>query len=131
MEGIEVRVRYCDVDKMNVVYYGKYFDYIEWSRTELLRQTGLTNKELEEKGIGLPIISVSGNYKSPARYDDVLIVKSYLKKKPEGLRLTLSYEIKNKKTAELIFEGESTHVCVDMKTMRPIRFPVEIQNLIK
>lgn len=125
----EIRVRYCDIDRMDIVYYGKYFDYIEWARTEFLRSNKLTNKELEEKGIGLPVYSVSGKYKSPSHYDDVLLVETFVKEL-KGIRITLGYVISKQEDDSIVFEGETTHVVVNLKSMKPTKLPAELENIL-
>lgn len=129
MHKTKIRVRYCDVDRMDIVYYGKYFDYIEWARTEFLRSKGISNKEFEDKGIGLPVNEVVGKYKFPCRYDDLIEVKTFVKES-KGIRLTLGYEIKSLMNDKICFEGESTHVVVDLNTMRPTRIPKEIEEIL-
>ena len=70
---IQVRVRYSETDQMGVVYHGNYIPYFEIGRVEWLRDKGISYKSLEENGIALPIVSMTLNYKKPARYDDLLI----------------------------------------------------------
>lgn len=84
---INVRVRYSETDQMSVVYHGNYIPYFEMGRVEWLRNKGISYKSLEESGIALPIVSMTINYKKPARYDDLLTVitkfKSYTTVKVE------------------------------------------------
>jgi acyl-CoA thioester hydrolase len=65
---------------MGVVYHGNYIPYFEIGRVEWLRDKGISYKSLEENGIALPIVSMTLNYKKPARYDDLLTVKTKFKK---------------------------------------------------
>jgi len=71
-----VRVRYAETDQMAVVYYANYFVWFEVGRTDLLRQSGWSYRELEAEGIGLPVIEAHCEYRQPARYDDELEVHS-------------------------------------------------------
>jgi len=79
-----VRVRYGETDQMGVVYHGNYASYFEIARTEWLRNLGVTYKELENKGIMLPVISLFFNFIKSAKYDDVLTIIVILKKKTFG-----------------------------------------------
>ena len=65
-----VRVRYAETDRMGVVYYANYLVWFEVGRTDWLRQTGWTYREMERDGISLPVIEAQCEYRQPARYDD-------------------------------------------------------------
>ena len=117
----EIRVRYGETDQMGIVYHANYAVYFEVGRTEWLRAFGLTYKGMEEEGIMLPVISLSINYKNSARYDDVLKVKTRLKKIP---KVTIEFEyILQKKSGELLATGSTILAFVDMKHNRPTRCP--------
>ena len=73
---LQYRVPYADTDQMGYVYYANYFIYFERGRNELMRAMNFTYKELEDMGIGLPVIEAHSNYRSPARYDDLLTVEA-------------------------------------------------------
>jgi acyl-CoA thioester hydrolase len=75
-----VRVRYSETDQMGVVYHN-YAMYFEMGRVEWLRNLGISYKWMEESGIMLPVVSLNINYKKPARYDDLLKVKTIFKVK--------------------------------------------------
>jgi acyl-CoA thioester hydrolase len=116
-----VRVRYAETDQMGVVYHGNYAQYFEMGRVEWLRNLGLTYKEMESRGIMLPVVSLSLNFKKPARYDDLLTVKTIFKKQ-ESVKIEFDYEIYNEQ-GELLTTGNSVLVFVDMKTGRPVTPP--------
>lgn len=117
----KVRVRYAETDQMGVVYHGNYAQYFEMGRVEWLRNLGLSYAYMEQNGIMLPVVSLTINYKKPARYDDLLTVRTILKKQ-ESVRIEFDYEIYNEKT-ELLTTGNSVLVFVDMKTGRPVSPP--------
>ena len=71
-----IRVRYGETDQMGYVYYGNYALYYEVGRVELLRKLGISYKDLEQQGIGLPVLSLDIKYIKPARYDDLLTIKT-------------------------------------------------------
>ena len=114
----QVRVRYAETDQMGVVYHGNYAQYFEMGRVEWLRNMGVSYKWMEENGVMLPVVSLSMNYKKPARYDDLLTVKTILKSQT-SVKIEFDYEIYNEKE-ELLTTGYSMLVFVDMKTGRPI-----------
>uniref|UniRef100_UPI004048D87E acyl-CoA thioesterase n=1 Tax=Flavobacterium sp. TaxID=239 RepID=UPI004048D87E len=95
-------------------------DY-EMGRVEWLRNMGLSYKWMEENGVMLPVVSLSMDYKKPARYDDVLTVKTILKSQT-SVKIEFDYEIYNDKL-ELLTTGYSMLVFVDMKTGKPMLPP--------
>lgn len=117
----QVRVRYAETDQMGVVYHGNYAQYFEMGRVEWLRNLGVSYKWMEENGIMLPVVSLSMNYKKPARYDDLITVKTIFKSQT-SVKIEFDYEIYNE-LGELLTIGNSILVFVDMKTGRPILPP--------
>ena len=113
----QVRVRYSETDQMGVVYHGNYAQYFEMGRVEWLRNLGLSYKFMEENGIMLPVVSLTMNYKKPARYDDLIRVKTIFKSQT-SVKIEFDYEIFNEKD-ELLTTGTSMLVFVDMKSGRP------------
>ena len=71
-----LRVRYAETDQMGVVYHANYLVWFEVGRTDLLRQLGWTYREMEKTGVRLPVIEVECTYRSPARYDDEIEVRT-------------------------------------------------------
>lgn len=117
----KVRVRYAETDQMGVVYHGNYAQYFEMGRVEWLRNLGVSYKWMEENGIMLPVVSLNINYKKPARYDDLLTVKTIFKNQT-SVKIEFDYEIYNENN-ELLTIGNSVLVFVDMKTGRPVTPP--------
>ena len=125
----QVRVRYAETDQMGVVYHGNYAQYFEMGRVEWLRNMGVSYKWMEENGVMLPVVSLSMNYKKPARYDDLLTVKTILKSQT-SVKIEFDYEIHNEQN-ELLTTGYSMLVFVDMKTGRPMLPPDYVLEKIK
>ncbi|MGP8214810.1 MAG: acyl-CoA thioesterase [Bacteroidia bacterium] len=119
------RVRYADTDRMGYVYYGNYAAYYETGRVEALRTIGLSYKEMEEKGIMLPVLSFQIQYFKPAFFDDLLTIKTSLTELPKGLRITFHYEIWNEKNV-CLNKGETVHAFVKADGGRPIPIPHEV-----
>ena len=112
-----VRVRYSETDQMGVVYHGNYAQYFEMGRVEWLRNIGISYKRMEEDGIMLPVVSLNINYKKPARYDNLLRVKTIFKSQTT-VKIEFDYEIYNEEE-ELLTIGKSILVFVNIKTGRP------------
>lgn len=127
-DEIQIRVRYGETDQMGVVYHGNYALYLEMGRIEWLRKLGVSYKGMEENGIMLPVISLQINYKKPARYDDVINVKTQLKKRPTA-KIEFEYEITNE-DGEILTTADTTLVFMDMKSNRPVKAPKYILDLL-
>src|ERR1700730_7962372 len=106
---IQVRVRYAETDRMGLLHHANYLVYFEQARTELLRTLGVTYKDLEDQGYLLVLTKVEGRYKRPARYDDVLTIRT-LVEKTTAVRIDHRYEVI--RDGELLAEGSSTLACV-------------------
>ena len=116
-----IRVRYAETDQMQVVYHGNYAQYCEIGRTEWLRSMDITYKKMEEKGIMLPVISLSTKFIKPALYDDVLCITTVLNKTPT-VKIEFDYKITNQNN-ELIAKGNSVLAFLNKETKRPMRCP--------
>ena len=125
---IQIRVRYSETDQMRVVYHGNYAQYFEIGRVEWLRNEGITYKSMEENGIMLPVVSLTMNYKKPARYDEVLTLKTILKNRTT-VKIEFDYELYNE-NEELLTTANSILVFVDMKTGKPISPPPYILSVL-
>jgi acyl-CoA thioester hydrolase len=90
-----IRVRYAEADPMNVVYYGNYAQYFEVARVESLRNLGISYKMIEEMGIMLPVVELNIKYLRPAKYDDLLTIKSVIKELPIDHRIQFDQEVYN------------------------------------
>ncbi|MCF6269640.1 MAG: acyl-CoA thioesterase [Melioribacteraceae bacterium] len=117
-----IRVRYADTDKMQFVYNGKYLEYFEVGRTELLRSMGLPYSEIEKGGHQLPLIEANLKYKKPAVYDDLLDVEASVSS-PYSAKVHIEYRITHHETKELICEGYTSHVFINADSKRPTRPP--------
>ncbi len=133
IEGkIKIRVSYADTDQMGVVYYARYLEYFERGRNELFRELGLPYCELENQGIMLPAIEAHCEYKRGAKYDEVITVKTFLKKF-QGVRIRMDYEIFDEENTPLV-TGYTVHTFVNTqgKVMKPpknfIKIVKEVEN---
>lgn len=117
---VTYRVPYADTDQMGVVYYANYLVLFERGRNELMRRMGLTYREMESRGVGLPVLEAHCEYRSPARYDDLLTIRAF-SEGFEGLRGKVRCQIF--RGDELLAEGYTIHVCLDFEKKRPVRPP--------
>ncbi|MGI6697166.1 MAG: acyl-CoA thioesterase [Clostridia bacterium] len=114
-----VRAIYRDTDQMGVVYYGNYYAWFEVGRNEFIRSLGLSYKELEEQGIMLPVIESRCVYKTPARYDDLVIVRTGVSEMT-GARISFVYEVIRERDGALLAQGSTVHAFTDAKTFKPV-----------
>src|SRR4051794_31952453 len=120
-----LRVRYAETDKMGVVYHSNFIVWFEVGRVELLRQAGFSYRDMEtEDDCHLAVVDVRCRYKSPAYYDDELIVRTRLKHL-RGSLLQFSYEVVRISDQVLLAEAETTHLVVNAnfeKTTLPDKY---------
>lgn len=117
----QIRVTYKDTDRMGYSYYGNYPTYYEIGRTEFLRDANLTYKQLEDDGFLLPIVKMNINYLKPAKYDDLLTIRT-IYKKLHSVKVEFEYEIYNQ-NGELLNKGETLLAFVDINTRKPKAAP--------
>jgi acyl-CoA thioester hydrolase len=121
-----VRVRYAETDQMGVAYYANYFVWCEIGRVELLRQLGFEYKQMElEHQCHLPVVEASCRYKSPAHYDDLVLIETHV----AGLRssvIKFAYRLfcmgQDEAAPVLLADAETVHVVVD-RSMRKCPLP--------
>ncbi len=118
------RVLYGDTDAGGVVYYGNYLRYFERGRTELMRERGISYRELEDRGLIMPVVEAYSRYKAPARYDDLIeIATSFLWIKRLSCRF--NYEIRQTADRKLLVKGFTLHAVVNRQG-RLTRLPADI-----
>lgn len=120
-----LRVRYAETDQMGVVYHANHFIWFEVGRVELLRQLGFSYKEMEQQdNCFIAVVDVRCRYKAPARYDDEIIVRTWLKNIRESV-IHFGYELVRVEDGVLLAEGETTHIVADaqmQKTTLPEKY---------
>jgi len=126
----KLRSRYGETDKMGYVYYGRYLEYFEVARTEMIRSFGLSYRELEEKGVMLPVIHSELEYKIPVHYDVEMEIKVKVFDMP-NVRLQTFYEVLTENSDKPHVFGEVSLCFMDAKTRRPCRAPQEFLEKIE
>jgi acyl-CoA thioester hydrolase len=122
-----IRVRYAETDQMGVVYYANYFVWFEVARAELLRSLGWSYREMEAEGVGLPVIEAHCEYRQPARYDDVLDIRT------KGALVSAAcvrfdYEVVRRSDGIVTAVGRTVHAAID-PTGKPCRLPERVRTL--
>jgi acyl-CoA thioester hydrolase len=126
--AVKYRVCYADTDQMGYVYYGNYARLYEIARVETLRSLGVSYKSLEDNGIGLPVAEHYTKFIAPGLYDDELTVICQVDMLPTA-KIVFSYRIKNE-AGDLINEGKTTLVFMDLKTKKVVKAPDFIMNAL-
>ena len=126
-----VRVRYGETDQMGVVHHANYLLYMEDGRTHLMESLGCSYARMERDGIGLPVRKASLRFRSPARYDDRLVVLSRVERLG-GASIAFAYEVRSS-TGALHAEGSTELACVDLThpERRPRMFPEPLRALLE
>lgn len=124
----KLRVIYGDTDQMGVVYYANYFRYFEAGRTEFFRSCGGTYLEMEKTGFGLPVVQASCDYRVSARFDDVVVIKTWVEQMRRA-SLRFAYEARREADGLLLATGHTTHACVGHGG-KPVRLPEAVVRLL-
>ncbi len=106
ISAVTLRVNYSETDQMGVVYHANYLVWLDRARTELMRDTGVTYKELERQGVYLAVSEVSIRYLLPARYDDLVRVRCWVRDLASR-RVTFGYAVERSETGELLATAET------------------------
>ncbi len=123
-----LRVRYVETDQMGIVHHSAYLAWMEVARTDFLRQRGLPYKELEERGVRMPVLRVEVQYVQPALYDDEILVKARLAQ-AGGVRFSFEYEMVRARDGRLLCRGRTDHASTDLSG-RPKRMPKALARQI-
>jgi acyl-CoA thioester hydrolase len=112
---------------MGVVYYANYFVWFEVGRTDWLRGSGWTYREMEADGVSLPVVEAHCQYRQPAKYDDDLEIRT-TGSMASPIRLQFAYEIVRSADGVALATGRTVHASLDREG-RPCRLPVRARAL--
>lgn len=126
----KIRVRYGETDQMGYAYYGVYAQYYEVGRVEAMRLIGFSYKEVEAKGILMPVVEYSISYKKPAFYDDEITVVTYIRQMPKGVKLPFEYECYNS-AGELLNTGKVILVYMQKSNNKVTSLPSWLEDALK
>lgn len=119
--------RYAETDQMGVIHHANYIIWFEAGRTDFLKQTGISYSDIEAKGVMLPLYELNCRYKSPARYEDEILVITELKQLAR-VRVLFSYQVKDARSGKLFTEGETMHAWTD-RTLKPVNAEKAIPDI--
>lgn len=126
----KLRVRYAETDQMGVVYHSNHLIWFEVGRVELMRQMGLSYRDIErEDGIFIAVAEAKCRYRAPVYYDEEVVVKTWLKAVRQSV-IIFSYELARANTGELLAEGETTHVVTNSE-MKAAALPEKYFGLFR
>lgn len=123
-----LRVRYAETDRMGVVYYANYLVWFEVARTDWLRQTGWSYREMEADGVSLPVIEAHCEYRQPARYDDEIEIRTRAALL-SPVRVRFDYEVMRGGLPDVTATGHTVHAAVD-SAGRPCRLPARVREML-
>lgn len=120
---MSIRVRYAETDRMGLLHHANYFVYFEAGRTELLRQRGVSYRDIEDAGHYLVIIDAGCKFKRPAYYDDLLTLRTIVAR-VSHVKIVHHYQVL--RDGVLLAEGHTTLACVD-KDGKPQPLPDQLR----
>ena len=121
------RVSYGETDCMGVLYYAEYLHIFERARSAYIRERGMSYADVEKQGVILPVREAQCRYRSPARYDELVLVRTGVSEWGRA-SLRFVYEMWNEDKTRLLATGMTQHALVDA-TGRPIRMPEWFRRL--
>ena len=124
-----IKVYYCDTDCGGVVYYSNYLVYFEKARTEWMEERGMGVKKLSRQGVLFIVSRAEVDYKSPARYGDILQVEA-VPLKVGACRIVFKYRITRIEDEKIITTGKTDLACIS-KDLKPRRIPPDVLEKIK
>jgi acyl-CoA thioester hydrolase len=126
----KIRVRYAETDQMNVVYHGNYAQYFEVGRVESIRQLGLSYKDVEASGVIMPVIEWTAKFIRPAHYDDLLTVRTSVKKWPVDYRIEFHQEVFDEH-GKLLTTGKVLLYFLKAGTLEKVHMPEEMAQTLR
>lgn len=114
----ERKINYYETDRMGVVHHSNYIRYLEEARIEWLEVLNMPFDLLEKNKITIPVLGVNCTYKYHVTFGDTILIKTYAKEYT-GVRMTIGYEVTDKKNGNIVLTGETKH-CFTDRNLKPI-----------
>lgn len=124
---IQIRVRYAETDQMRRAYHANYLIWFEAARINLMREYGISYASLEKEGYYLPVVQAHVNYRSPANFDDLIMIEARIEKQPKA-KITINYQVKNE-NGQLIADGFTLHSFMN-EDGKPVRPPQRFTTIV-
>jgi acyl-CoA thioester hydrolase len=126
---IRVRVNYSETDQMGVVYHARYLVWLDIARTEHLRQSGMSYRELEEAGLRLVVSEVAVRYRQPARFDDEVRIRCWVRS-VASRRVEFGYALDHADDGRLLATARTSLIALD-RSMSLTRLPDEVRRVLR
>jgi acyl-CoA thioester hydrolase len=128
---IEEHVRWSDIDRAGIIYYGQFLRFFEIAETELFRSVGLPYSEVFDRlDIWLPRVQIHFDFRKPLVLDDLIEVSAYVGRFGQK-SLTLRFEVNKKGETDLVADGHVVLACVSRSTFKPVFVPAEIIEALR
>ena len=127
--AFERKINYYETDKMGVVHHSNYIRFLEEARCYWLEKIDMPFSLLEKNSITIPVLGVNCTYKYHVTFEDTIIINTFIKEY-SGVRMTVGYDVKDKKTGKTVLIGETKH-CFTDKNLKPInlkKYNIEFSN---
>src|SRR3954463_15594412 len=124
-----VRVNYSETDQMGVVYHARYLVWLDIARTEHLRQSGMSYRELEATGLRLAVSEVSVRYRQPARYDDSIRIRCWIRE-AASRRVDFGYAVEKGDENRLLATAATSLIALDAR-MSLARLPERVRQALR
>ena len=126
----QIRVRYAETDQMGVVYHSNYFPWFESARAESIRSLGYTYADMEKMGIIMPVVDVHCRYLRPAKYDELLTVRTTLKELPIHHKIEFFNDVYNEQN-ELLASAKIILYFMERNGMKKAAMPETLKKKIE
>lgn len=126
----QIRIHYALTDQMGVVYHGHYAQFYEIGRAEWLRKLNYSYKDVEAMGIIMPVVDIHSRFLRPAKYEDLITVKTILKELPLHHKIVFHHEIYDE-AGSLLNTGDVTLYFMDAKTMKRCDMPAILKEKLE
>ncbi len=123
-------VRYSECDPLGIAHHSSYVIWFEEARHEYRRRHLADYDQLAEEGVFMPLAELRVRYRAPARFGDILTVRSWMSE-VKSRRATFYHEVRQAGTEEILAEGETVHICFDVKTGELKKIPPRVIGLLE
>jgi len=129
ISAVHHRVNYSETDQMGFVYHANYLIWMDMARTEHLRERGMSYKELEDQGTYLTVTDVHIRYRRPARYDDMIRVRCWVRELASR-RVVFGYAVERAETGDVLATAETSLIALNPQQTLS-RIPEHVCELLK
>ncbi|MBU3106100.1 acyl-CoA thioesterase [Clostridium gasigenes] len=119
MSLTRIKVRYAETDAMAIVHHANYYIYFEVAREDLIKEFGISYREIEESGLMMPLIETQCRYMDAAKYDDDLIVEAFIDE-ITSIKVKIKYIVRREVDNKILAKGSTLQTFVDSKTFKII-----------